>query len=424
MVLPESFVVNTALAITLALGLGHTAAAQVPPARSDLAPAASPTPTTAAKPSSGVTARLLYVGEAGWSPTGGIHSGGAYINSLDARLDLDTNKAFGLPGGKAVLEGFYVNADSFQKRFVGAVQDPSAIDSGRGALFRLYQAYYDQSFASTGTRVTLGIQDLETSFGNTKPMEIFSNGAYAWNGVLDASGRNGPGTYPNTPLALKVKQRIDAQWSIQLAIADGVPNSEKVPTANAININSRNGAFLIGEVDFQPGRNTKLFAGFWNYTGKFDALNQIDASGTQREVFGSRGAYLGGAMRLASFSGRRGLDAFANIGIGDGRTNVIDGSLNVGLNLAGPFASRPDDHVGIAAGLVKASDAYRHAQVVSGSVATSQETNFELTYRAPINEWLTVQPDIQYWIHPGLDQGRKNTLLLMVHFEIGHLFNL
>jgi porin len=47
-----------------------------------------------------------------------------------------------------------------------------------------------------------------------------------------------------------------------------------------------------------------------------------------------------------------------------------------------------------------------------------------LTYRAQITPWLVVQPDIQYWINPNVDPTLKNDLLLLVHFEISHVFGL
>ena len=46
-----------------------------------------------------------------------------------------------------------------------------------------------------------------------------------------------------------------------------------------------------------------------------------------------------------------------------------------------------------------------------------------MTYRAPINGWLTIQPDIQYWINPDMDPTLKNDLLLLVHVEISHVFD-
>jgi porin len=62
-------------------------------------------------------------------------------------------------------------------------------------------------------------------------------------------------------------------------------------------------------------------------------------------------------------------------------------------------------------------------QAASGSSAKAYETNLELTYRAPINRWLTIQPDIQYWINPGLDPTLKDDLLFLVHFEVSHVFD-
>ncbi|MBV8060022.1 MAG: carbohydrate porin [Alphaproteobacteria bacterium] len=47
-----------------------------------------------------------------------------------------------------------------------------------------------------------------------------------------------------------------------------------------------------------------------------------------------------------------------------------------------------------------------------------------MTYRAPITSWLTVQPDVQYWIHPNVTPTQDNDLIVGVHFEIGHLFDL
>jgi porin len=62
-------------------------------------------------------------------------------------------------------------------------------------------------------------------------------------------------------------------------------------------------------------------------------------------------------------------------------------------------------------------------QIAAGAGVETYETNFELTYRAPINSWLTIQPDIQYWINPDMDPTLKNDLLFLVHFEISHVFD-
>jgi porin len=371
---------------------------------------------------SAVTVRLQYTGEVASNVTGGLREGTTYMNTVDATVRVDADKAFGWQGGRFLFDGFYANASSANRTYVGAFQDPSPIDTEQGDLFRLYQAYYEQKFGDTN--VLFGIYDIETEFGVTRPMDVFLNGAYAWNSVLDNSGRNGASTYPNTAPAFRVRQRINSQWSVEAAVLNGVPDSIRHPNSNAISFSSTNGAFLIGEVDYTPIRGTKLMLGFWNYTGKFDAINQSNADGSQRQTFGSRGGYVGGATRVLDQGAGRGIELFATLGIADGRTNEVDGSLNLGATYTGPFDSRPHDKVGIGFGSVKASQAFRQDAISSGASVSHYENNVEATYRAPINEWLVVQPDIQFWTNPGFDATRKRDLMFILHFEVGHLFGL
>jgi porin len=370
---------------------------------------------------SAITLRLQYTGEVGENAIGGIHNGTTYMNQILGQLHVDADKAFGWTGGSFVLEGFYANADSLDTQYIGAAQDPSLIDTSGVAMFRLYQAYYKQDIGNTN--LLFGIYDPETEFGITRPMDIFFNGAYAWTTTLDQSGLNGPSTYPSTSLGFRIRQRFSDQWSIQAAALDGIPDSLKEPNANAVNINRTAGALLMAEADYTPTKTTKIMAGYWNYTGEFPALNQFNADGTQREVYGSYGGYIGGATRLYSQTARRGLDGFANIGFASSRTQQIDQSFNFGLTYTGLLDARPFDRMGVAVGLAHAGDPYKATQIASGAGVETYETNFELTYRAPITRWLTVQPDIQYWINPDMNPALKNDLLFLVHFEISHVFN-
>jgi porin len=368
-----------------------------------------------------ITLRIQYTGEAADNAVGGIHDGAAYMNQILAQLHINTDKAFGWRGGNFVLEGFYETAGSLDTRYVGAAQDPSVIDTSSAAMFRLYQAYYQQDIDNTN--LLFGVYDLETEFGVTRPMDIFFNASYAWTTTLDQSGLNGPSTYPNTSLAIRIREKFNEQWSVQAAVLDGVPDSVKYPNTNPININKTAGALLIGEVDYVPTRTTKILAGYWDYTGEFSAFDQTKADDTQRQVFGSSGGYVGGATRLYSQTAKRGLDVFANIGFASSRTNQIDRSLSIGLTYTGLLDDLPFDRLGVAVGLARAGNPYKQMQIASGRGVETYETNFEVTYRARVTSWLTIQPDIQYWLNPNMDPALKNDLLFLIHFEVSHVFD-
>jgi porin len=387
-----------AAAIVVAVGTGQ-------PARADAPSIPSPDPSSPgprlpvqsralADTQSAITVRLLYTGEAAYNASGGLHDGVTYMNNVFADVHVDLATAFGWTGGSFVVQGYYENEDSLDTQYVGAIQDPSAIDTSGVATTRLYQVYYKQDIGDTN--VLFGIYDLQTEFGSTKPTDVFFNGGYAWTTTLDQSGLNGPSTYPSTSLAFRIHQKFGAHWRVQAAVLDGVPDSVKDPRATAVNINKTNGALLIGEVDYLPTRTTKIMAGYWDYTGEFPLIFQPGVNPPQRQVFGSAGGYVGAATRLYSPAPRRGLDVFATFGFGDATRQIVDRSLNAGLTYTGLFDDRPLDRLGIAAGMAHAGNAYRQMQIASGEGVKTNETNFELTYRAHVNNWLVVQPDVQY----------------------------
>ncbi len=50
------------------------------------------------------------------------------------------------------------------------------------------------------------------------------------------------------------------------------------------------------------------------------------------------------------------------------------------------------------------------------------ETNIEVTYRAALTDWLTLQPNVQYVINPGTNPALDDDLLIGLRFETGYGF--
>jgi porin len=370
---------------------------------------------------------ILYIGE-GWdNAAGGIKTGSVYQQMTDVTLSVDAARALGWPGGSFTLEGFWANKKSLNDQYQGALQPTSGVDTETGRnLYRLYQVYYDQNFSGSGTDIRFGIQDLSQTFSNTKPELLFLNRNFQWNsaidqtGTLTANGDIGPGNYPFTPLALFASQDLGEGWRVMGVVADGVADSPTHPWVNTISFSADTGATIIGEVDYQPSRNTKFMAGLWDLTAKVPTFAPVTPQQFQRNL---EGGYIGGATRLYSDEGRRGLDAFATLGFSSDKATSADQSYNAGLTYTGPFDARPDDKAGIAVALNHDPAQFAASLTATGLHPTGTETTFEGTYRAKLFDgWLTLQPTIDYVVNPGYTF--KNDLVFGLHFELGHLFDL
>ena len=372
---------------------------------------------------------IIDTGEEWANAKGGLKTGSAYMNNLDAKLSVDADKAFGMKGGNFVLEGWWETPKSFGNKYAGALDQQSPIDAAWNKdIYRLYQAYYDQKIGDTD--ILFGIYDPETEFSTTKPMTLFLSKDLTWNTAFDQSGtmpKNGsigPGNYPYTPLSLRVRQTIDSDWSIQGVISDGASENPNHQAHNSIYFSGESGVMGLGEADYTPSKYTKVMVGAWGMTSKLSTNNEFNTDGSPHSTYGQEGAYIGAATRLYSQDDKRGLDGFFTFGYSDPvSTNVVE-SLNGGLTYTGLLDIRPQDKIGASFNVNRASESYRKAQILAGNGVDHYETSFETTYRAKVVDWMTVQPDVQYIVDPDYNPAIKNDLIFGVHFEVGQLFNL
>jgi porin len=415
----KTILLATTFLLTTGAGIGFALAADL------VDPPAAPPPPA---PTSGAyTLNVLYTGELWDNVEGGLRRGDSYMYNVDAQFQVDTGKALGWTGGTFEAEAFYANAMSTGNKYVGALDQQSPIDTAANAqMIRIYQLFYDQNFGNTDVR--FGIYDLETEFSDTKPMNLFLSKDLTWNTALDQAGTMpengtvGPGNYPYTPLALRIRQTLAPNLTVQFAVADGASDNPNNLAQNAVLFSPAYGAFFIGEADYTPDKYTKLMAGAWGLTSKLPDFGQFNPDGSQKMTWGEEGAYVGAATRLYSAGGRRGLDGFFTLGLSTPQSTNVAESLNAGLVYTGLFDARPADKIGVSMNINGASSDYRQQQFLQGAPIGTYETSFEVTYRAKINEYLTVQPDIQYITAPNYSKTLKNPLVLGIHFELGHVF--
>jgi porin len=392
-------------------------------------PAAPPTPVVAAAPSP-FDLSVTYVGEE-WENNGGTKNGSNYMYGVDAALTIDAQKLLGLQGGKFYIEGFYVGGKSQDFGYTGALQAPSALDAYASMnIAKLYQAYYEMPFGATD--VLVGKYDVQQQFGTTRPMELFADKAQQINLAFLAAGQgagfNDPSVYPDTAVGLRIKQTINNQWSASFGLLDGMSDSPVGRNATDVEIKSVYGALAIGEVDYTPDKYTKLMVGSWGLTGQLDKLGQFSPSFAQLKTWGDAGAYVGGATRLYTIEGARGIDGFFNVGATNGIVNIVTNSADVGVTFTGLIPARPNDKLGVAVAVEENSSGFQKLLGFEGIHLATYETDYEFTYRAKITDWLTVQPEADYIVHPsagGLPGvgPLKNAFVFGLHFELHKEFD-
>ncbi|MDH3433659.1 MAG: carbohydrate porin, partial [Gammaproteobacteria bacterium] len=111
------------------------------------------------------------------------------------------------------------------------------------------------------------------------------------------------------------------------------------------------------------------------------------------------------------------INGFFRYGIANDTLNPLRSYLGAGTVLTGLIKSRPDDQFGIAVASARVGDAYAGQFATSG--IDSRETSIELTYSTQVTDWLRLQPDLQYVIHPGLNRNLDNALVFGLRFALG-----
>jgi porin len=81
--------------------------------------------------------------------------------------------------------------------------------------------------------------------------------------------------------------------------------------------------------------------------------------------------------------------------------NFIDFAVEAGLVYKGLIPGRDEDTIGLAYAHLNISDDFDRATAAPGVPSLDYEGIIELTYNAQITPWLSVQPDVQYIMHPG-----------------------
>lgn len=362
---------------------------------------------------------LDYAGEAWHAADGGRQTGSAYLDNLDLVLEVDGERAAGITGLKLFAHALYNNGGAISEHRVGDAQGVSGIEAVRAV--RLLQLWTEWSGAGEDHSLLVGLYDLNSEFDVIPSAELFLGASHGMGREFSQTGENGPSTFPVTGLALRYRRQLSAAWYTHGAVLDGVPGDPEDAKSTTITLSSDDGALVAAELVRETPGSSKFALGAWHYTATCDDLLELDAAGEARRRRSNRGAYALADVTLMVLSGQGGIEparlsAFLRYGVANHRLNRFGQYLGAGVVLHNAILR--DDALGLAVSHARNGDVYRDLKARSGELTDAHETIAELTWKVPVNDWLTLQPNLQYVRNPDTDPGLDNALALGLRFEL------
>lgn len=397
----------------------------------------------------GVTFQLTETSEVLANLRGGLARGADYDGVTTATLQMDTAKAFGLPGGLFNISALQIHGANLSANKLGTLNTASGIEADDAT--RLWEMWYQQSFLDKRIDVKIGQQSLDQEFIVSQYSALFLNTMFGWPALPSYDLPSGGPAYPLAGLGARVRGQITPSLTALAGVFSGDPLGNDPHNMSGTNFNLHNGALWIGELQYainQPSDGETAGAGksglpgtykigFWYNTNRF-ADQRYDNAGLSLANPASTGvpATHRGNYSFYAVADQmiwrpepdqpRALGIFARVMGGPGDRNLVSIAANLGLVLKAPFKGRDDDSAGIALTYIKVGhhvngldQDYRTFTNGPYGVRTS-ETALEATYQYQVSPWWNLQADAQYTFNAGAGQNPNDpTQPLRNTFVIG-----
>lgn len=360
----------------------------------------------------GIDIGLAQTGDALRNASGGLERATTLSGLLELSVAIDVEEAAGIRGGSAYVMVAATFGDPIGN-YTGTLHAPSNL-AAEDAV-RLLEAWYEQSFFDDRFAVLVGKYGVDSEFDAKGTADVFVNGGFGTGLDLSETGRNGPSIFAVTGVGARARLAVSEGLQVKVALVDGVPGDPDDPTADDIELSAEQGALLIGELDYVvPGfQFFRLGLGGWAYTTDFEDLDETTGSGSlvERESTGGFYGFAEGILFSEGDDPSQGLSAFLRIGLADQDVNQVAQLYKAGLVYTGLMPGRPDDVLGFGVSTAVNGNSFKVANRLAGNEVTDTETLAELTYRAPLTKWLTLQPVVQVTRNPGSDPQLDDSVL-------------
>ncbi|MGB7974982.1 MAG: carbohydrate porin [Roseiarcus sp.] len=384
----------------------------------------------------GVQLTILENVETFGNLSGGLKQGFETDGLTTVTLQMDTEKAFGLKGGTLNVSGLQYWGGNLTADNLLVLQTLTDIEAPVG--IRLWELWYQQKFGDEFD-VKIGQQSLDEEFTIAPTANSFFLSAMSgWPGVPTIDLPGGGPAYPLAALGVRGRAQLTDSVTVLGGVFNGSPIPRGSPNGPESNPNGVSfpldvGTLAIAELQYAYGSSASgkpssdgplpgvYKLGAWYDSYKFDdqqyetiglPLASPLSNGTPAAHHGDFSLY--GVMDQMVWRSKDNANRSLNVFFRPMFTpyqdrNLISASINAGFALKAPLPTRDNDIFGIEMGTVWASSGAsnfdRQMQFFQPSVYTpirGSETFVEASYQFQALPSWVIQPDLQYFINPGL----------------------
>jgi porin len=363
----------------------------------------------------GVTFNTQYIAEVWGNPVGGVTSGAVYTGLMNLQANVDLQRLLGWRGASFSTRWYWLSGQDISAEHVGNIFTVSNI-AGFPTI-RSNELWFQQNFMGDRISIRVGQLGADSEFDLSTHSIVFLNGTFSWSPYLSTNIPNGGPAYPMDTPGIRLSL-TPANWlSYQGAVFQGNPFAQNVNRYGfRWDLSASNGYFSIHELNFRAnqGLGGNGLPDTFKVGGWFDMVPDPNAKSTEPWNYG---VYLvadqmlyrvvdsdfapvadnKGQQTTAASPTNKGLGIFTHVGFSPQTSSLISFYIDGGLTCKGPIPTRDNDVLGVAV-------AYGHVsndpQDNAGRSNPRFETVLEATYQIELTPWLSLQPDVQYVIHP------------------------
>ena len=356
---------------------------------------------------------------------GGGHQNFSYNGLTTGSLAVDLDKLLDWKKAQFFVSAFDIHGHGPSRSLAGNNQLISNIEATPS--IKLYDLWLEQRLFGT-LYLRVGQEGANDEMMISRYASLFINSSFGFPGNLAA---NLPSGGPNYPMATPF---VRARWKTteNLALVGAVFNGDPAPPGSGDpQIRDRNGtAFRTDgnslsfaelryktDPDEPDSLSTVYRLGGWYHSGRFadqrfdingGLLASPSSSGIARQHRGDFAFYgiVDQVLWRREDAKAEGVGVFLQVQAGPSDRSLSNVFVEGGVNWNAPFHERPNDVAGLAfayLGISPAAQQFSQDLVAFGratSTYASNETIIEATYKAPITDNLTLQPDAQFVVNP------------------------